>query len=64
MAETIDKFEEDIEGTVRRKGPRRVLLRLGEPIDLSQAGAGRPRVVAAEVTDRLEAAIQNLMAAP
>lgn len=64
MAETIDKFEEDIEGTVTRKGPRRARLRLGEPIDLSQfRGGGRPRVIAAEVTDRLELAIQDLMKA-
>lgn len=62
LAETVDKFEEDIEGEARIKGPRRARLRLGEPIDLSQAGTGRPRVVAAEVTDRLEAAIQALMA--
>jgi 1-acyl-sn-glycerol-3-phosphate acyltransferase len=63
MAETVDKFEEDIEGQAQIKGPRRAKLRLGAPIDLSQVGEGRPRVIAAEVTDRLEAAIQTLMAA-
>jgi hypothetical protein len=36
----------------------------GEPIELSEvSGSGRPRVVAAEITDRLEMAIKDLMLA-
>jgi hypothetical protein len=62
MAETIDKFEEDIEGAIRPKGRRRALVRFGEPIDMKEkAGAGRPRAIATEITDRLEDAIQSLL---
>jgi 1-acyl-sn-glycerol-3-phosphate acyltransferase len=62
MAETIDKFEEDIEGVIRCKGPRGVRVLFGEPIDMKQKlGAGRPRAIAAEVTQQLEEAIQSLM---
>ena len=63
MAETIEKFEEDLDGQTRPKGRRRATLLFGDPIDLSQfSNQGRPRIVAAEVTDKLEAAIQSLMA--
>ena len=34
MAETVEKFEEDIYGAARPKGRRRARVRLGEPIDL------------------------------
>jgi hypothetical protein len=34
----------------------------GQPIDLSQAsGNGRPRAIAAQVTDQLEAAIREMI---
>ncbi len=65
MAETIEKFEEDLTGSARPKGKRQARVILGEPVDLREAAAaGRPRVVATDVTDRLERAIQGLMAGP
>lgn len=64
MAETIEKLEEDLDGFARPKGRRRARVLFGEPIDLSQAdSSARPRIVAAETTDRLEAAIKELMLA-
>jgi 1-acyl-sn-glycerol-3-phosphate acyltransferase len=63
MAETIEKFEEDLTGAARPKGKRHARVLLGQPIDLKQAAAGgRPRAVAADVTSQLERAIQGLMA--
>jgi 1-acyl-sn-glycerol-3-phosphate acyltransferase len=62
MAETIDKFEEDMEGVVRPKGRRKAEVAFGEPIDMKpQLGAGRPRTVVAGVTDGLEQSLQSLM---
>ncbi len=62
MAETIEKFEEDIEGYSRPKGKRGAQVVFGEPIDLSQAlGGGRLRQVATDITTRMENAIQGLM---
>ncbi len=62
MAETIEKLEEDLDGYARPKGRRRARVLFGEPIDLSAVSpGGRPRVVAEQVTDRLETAIQELM---
>jgi hypothetical protein len=61
MAETVEKFEEDIYGAARPKGRRRARVRLGEPIDLKQAAAERARGAAHDVTARLEGAIQGLM---
>jgi 1-acyl-sn-glycerol-3-phosphate acyltransferase len=62
MAETIEKFEEDLHGGARPKGRRRARVVFGEPIDLKEMSkAGRPRTVAGDVTDRLETAIQGLM---
>jgi len=64
MAETIEKFEEDLTGFARPKGKRHAFVRFGDPIDLRvAAAAGRTRTVAADVTDRLEACIKGLMAA-
>ena len=64
MAETIEKFEEDLTGSASPKGKRQARVILGDPIDLREAGAaGRPRTVAADVTDRLEEAIKGLMTA-
>ncbi len=63
MAETVEKFEEDVYGSARPKGKRQATVRFGAPIDLRAAAkAGRPRVVAADLTTCLEAAIQQLMA--
>jgi 1-acyl-sn-glycerol-3-phosphate acyltransferase len=61
MAETVEKFEEDIYGFARPKGRRRARVLLGEPIDLKEAAAGRARAAAHDVTARLEEAIQRLM---
>ncbi|HEX5269914.1 MAG TPA: lysophospholipid acyltransferase family protein, partial [Gemmataceae bacterium] len=63
MAETVEKFEEDIYGAARPKGRRRARVRLGEPIDLREASADRARGAAHDVTARLEAAIAGLMKA-
>jgi hypothetical protein len=64
MAETIEKFEEDLTGCASPKGKRRARVILGDPIDLREAATGgRPRTVAADVTDRLEEAIKGLMTA-
>ena len=62
MAETIEKLEEDLDGYARPKGRRRARVLFGQPIDLSQAGGnGRPREIAARVTDQLEAAIREMI---
>ena len=62
MAETIEKLEEDLDGYARPKGRRRARVVFGQPIDLSQAcGTGRPREIAAKVTDELEAAIREMI---
>lgn len=61
MAETVEKFEEDVYGSARPKGRRRARVLLGEPIDLKEVAAGRARTAAHEVTSRLEEAIQWLM---
>jgi 1-acyl-sn-glycerol-3-phosphate acyltransferase len=62
MAETIEKLEEDLDGFARPKGRRRARVVFGTPIDLSEVcGTGRPRVIAAQVTDQLEAAIRELI---
>jgi Acyltransferase len=64
MAETIEKYEEDIEGFARPKGTRRARVVFGAPIDMRSANStGRARVVAAEVTDRLQESIKALMCA-
>ncbi|MBI2923319.1 MAG: 1-acyl-sn-glycerol-3-phosphate acyltransferase [Planctomycetes bacterium] len=63
MAETLEKFDEDLTGREARPvGKRRARVRLGEPMDVKAAlGDGRPRQAAAALTERLEAAIQSLM---
>jgi hypothetical protein len=61
MAETVEKFEEDIYGAARPKGRRQARVRLGEPIDLKPVAAGQARTAAHDVTVRLEEAIQGLM---
>jgi hypothetical protein len=63
MAETIEKFEDDLSGFARPKGKRQARVLFGEPIDLKEAAnAGRPRTVATDVTDRLEIQIKSLTA--
>ena len=61
MAETIEKFEEDIYGAARPKGRRKARVVLGEPIDLKAITADRARSAAHVVTTQLEEAIQGLM---
>jgi hypothetical protein len=66
LAETIEKFEEDIHGgqIPPPKAPRRARLFFGRPIDLKERMAsGRIRTLATEVTADLEKAIQELMEA-
>jgi 1-acyl-sn-glycerol-3-phosphate acyltransferase len=63
IAETIEKIEEDLDGAALPHGKRRAKVLFGQPIDLSQAGEGRPRVLAEQVTDRLEESIRGLMRA-
>lgn len=62
MAETIEKFEEDMTGYARPKGRRRARVLFGEPIDLKEAAASRARTAAHDVTAALEEAITRLMA--
>lgn len=63
MAETIEKFEEDVYGTyVPPKGQRRATVTFGEPLDVkAQLGTGKARTAATELTAKLEAAISALM---
>lgn len=66
MAETIEKFEEDVyDAYARPKGKRRAKVTLGEPIDArSFTAAGvKARAAAGELTARLEAAMTGLMQA-
>jgi hypothetical protein len=64
MAETIEKFEEDVYGgIVRPKGERAAHVVLGRPLDVSDEGKGmRPRAAATELTGKLERTIKELMA--
>ena len=61
MAETIEKFEEDVFWLVRPKGRRKARVVFADPIDMSQQGQGRAREIAANVTDQLTAAIQGML---
>ena len=64
-AETLAKFEEDFLGVymVRPRGPRRAVIRLGEPIDVGArlAAAGKPRLAVPALTTELEVKIQALL---
>jgi hypothetical protein len=64
MAETIEKFEEDVYGTYRRpKGRRRATVTIGQPIDVkARLGASRPRAAMSDLTASLESAISALIA--
>jgi 1-acyl-sn-glycerol-3-phosphate acyltransferase len=63
VAETIDKFEEDVLGhrTARIRGARRAIVQFGEPIDVRAfaAGAAQPRKAAGPLTDTIERAMQK-----
>jgi 1-acyl-sn-glycerol-3-phosphate acyltransferase len=62
MAETIEKFEEDLDGFARPKGLRRARVLFGEPIDLKdQLAGGKLRAVAVNVTNRLEESLRGMM---
>jgi hypothetical protein len=63
MAETIEKFEEDVQGGVAfPKGKRTATVKLGKPIDVKQFAGSRPRVATQELTAKLEESIKALMA--
>jgi 1-acyl-sn-glycerol-3-phosphate acyltransferase len=61
IAETLDKFEEDIlrQDLPSVRGRRRVVISFGEPIHVT-AGEGK-RQSAAELTQTMEAAVQTLI---
>jgi hypothetical protein len=65
VAETLMKFEQDVMGneTPPRNGPRRAIVRVGEPIDVRarMAAQGRPRLAVAAITTELEASLQALL---
>lgn len=63
MAETIEKFEEDVfGGVVRPKGERGAKVMMGKLVDVSaETGGKRPRTAAGELTAKLEGAIKELM---
>lgn len=62
MAETIEKFEEDVFSFHKPIGRRRAKIRFGEPIDMRQAAnSGRKREVVNDVTEQLEEAIGRLI---
>jgi 1-acyl-sn-glycerol-3-phosphate acyltransferase len=61
MAETVEKFEEDLLGVASPKGKRRATVRFGSPLDVKRHTASRARKGAEELTGRLEQAIISLM---
>jgi hypothetical protein len=61
MAETVEKFEEDILGTAKPKGTRSATVTFGEPLDASRHTGARARTAAGELTARLEAAIAAML---
>ena len=62
MAETIEKFEEDVQGGIAfPKGKRSATVKLGKPLDVKQFAGSRPRVATQELTAKLEDAIRELM---
>jgi 1-acyl-sn-glycerol-3-phosphate acyltransferase len=61
IAETVEKFEEDLLGAATRKGNRRATVRLGAPLDVKRHTTARARKAAAELTGRLETSISQLM---
>lgn len=65
VAETLRKFGQDVLGEEGRPppGPRRGVIRLGEPIDVRArlAGGGKPRLAVGALTTELESRIQTLL---
>jgi 1-acyl-sn-glycerol-3-phosphate acyltransferase len=65
MAETIEKFEEDLDGVEARPcGWRRATVTFGQPIDVKPFLGGKSRTAATELTARLESDLQRLMSEP
>ena len=61
MAETVEKFEEDLLGAASPKGKRRARVTIGVPLDVKRHTAAQMRKAAEELTGRLEDAISSLM---
>jgi 1-acyl-sn-glycerol-3-phosphate acyltransferase len=61
MAETVEKFEEDVNGVATPKGKRRATVKFGEPLDVKRHTTARTRKAAEELTARLEESIIGLM---
>jgi 1-acyl-sn-glycerol-3-phosphate acyltransferase len=62
MAETIEKFEEDLWGVEATPcGWRRATVTFGEPIDVKPFLTGKSRAAATNLTGRLESDLQLLM---
>jgi hypothetical protein len=65
MAETIEKFEEDLGGGVAApKGSRSAMVTFGEPIDVAPHAEERPRAASVEITSQLEQRIRAMMTDP
>ena len=64
MAETIERYEEDVHGLARSIGRRRARVLFGEPIDMKQMCRSRGgRTDLAKVTEQLEESIGKLLVA-
>src|SRR5688500_9957154 len=62
MAETIEKFEEDLDGVEARPcGQRRATVTFGVPIDVKPFLTGKSRTAATELTARLETVLQGML---
>src|SRR5205807_923053 len=61
MAETVEKFEEDLIGVATSKGKRRAAVKLGPPLDVKRHTGSRARAAAGDLTARLETSIKELM---
>jgi 1-acyl-sn-glycerol-3-phosphate acyltransferase len=61
MAETVEKFEEDVLGAATPKGKRRATVKFSEPLDVKRHTTVRARKAAEELTGRLETSITALM---
>ena len=65
LAETVDKFEEDVLGyhMARGRGERSAVFQVGEPVDVGQfaAGAAQPRRAAGPLTEALERSVQAML---
>jgi 1-acyl-sn-glycerol-3-phosphate acyltransferase len=61
MAETLDKFEEDMLGvrTASIRGKRRAVISFGEPIGVDRNR--KPKLTPSALTDQLEAGVQSLL---